>query len=108
MKPADIPVACALTPGEQDERRSTVLAQLRRAMEHTEERPEGYAYRFAGDGEGVVEQIASVIALERQCCPFLRFALAAEPGQGPVWLEVTGPEGTKEFLATMFTDPMPE
>lgn len=107
MKTSAIPVACSLTPGEQDERRSTVLAQLRRAMEHTEERPEGFAYRFGG-GEGVVEQVAAVIALERQCCPFLRFVLTAEPGRGPVWLEVTGPEGTREFLGTMFADPAPQ
>ncbi len=108
MKSADIPVACALTPGEQDVRRSTVLAELRRAMEGTEDRPEGYAYRFDGDRAGVVEQIAAVIALERECCPFLRFALMAEPGRGPVWLEVTGPPGTKEFLGAMFADPAPQ
>jgi hypothetical protein len=41
--------------------------------------------------------------LLRQCCPFLRFAITVEPGNGPIWLEMTGPEGTKEFLATTFT-----
>jgi hypothetical protein len=37
--------------------------------------------------------------LESQCCPFLRFQLTVELGGGPVWLELTGPPGTRDFLA---------
>jgi hypothetical protein len=32
--------------------------------------------------------------------PFLRFELAVTPGDGPVELRLTGPPGTREFLAT--------
>ena len=32
---------------------------------------------------------------------FLRFALTIEPGDGPVTLAVTGPEGTPEFLEAL-------
>ena len=38
------------------------------------------------------------VDLERRCCAFLRFELTVEPGGGPVWLELTGPPGTREFL----------
>jgi hypothetical protein len=38
---------------------------------------------------------------ERECCPFLAFALIAEPNKGPVIVRVTGPTGTKEFLRTL-------
>ncbi len=43
--------------------------------------------------------LGEFIQLERQCCPFLRFQLTVEPGGGPIWLELTGPPGTREFLA---------
>ncbi len=35
-------------------------------------------------------------------CPFLKFSITVEPGDGPVWLEMTGPQGTKEFLVEVF------
>lgn len=49
---------------------------------------------------GVVPRISdlfTLIQLEHQCCPFLRFSLIFEAGKGPVWLELTGPSGTKNF-----------
>lgn len=42
-----------------------------------------------------------------QCCPFLRFQLTVEPGRGPIWLELTGPAGTREFVAHEIGDPGP-
>jgi hypothetical protein len=41
------------------------------------------------------------IDAERQCCRFLKFVLTTEPDGGDVWLEVTGPDGTREFLSTL-------
>jgi hypothetical protein len=43
-----------------------------------------------------------MIELERRCCPFLQFRLTVEPNRGATWLELTGPEGTKDFLAATF------
>jgi hypothetical protein len=43
------------------------------------------------------------IDAERQCCRFLKFALTVEPDAGDVWLEVTGPDGTTEFLSTLLS-----
>jgi hypothetical protein len=43
-----------------------------------------------------------LIQLEHQCCPFLRFSLIVEAGKGPVWLELTGPPATQDFLASIF------
>ena len=39
--------------------------------------------------------VASVIEAERGCCRFLRFRLTIEPHGGPLWMEVTGSEGTR-------------
>jgi hypothetical protein len=43
--------------------------------------------------------VASVVEAERQCCRFLRFAIQVEPEDGPIYLDLSGPPGTREFLA---------
>jgi hypothetical protein len=95
---AELPVACSLTEPELAARRAGVLASVRRS--HVEARwlPEGVALRFAADTEHLA-MLATFVELERRCCAFLRFRLTVEPGGGPVWLELTGPPGTREFLA---------
>jgi hypothetical protein len=94
---SDLPIACSLTNTELQERRATVLQQVRSAVVEVRELENGYAYSFpaAGDWLG---KLAGLIDLERQCCPFLRFRLTIEADGGPLCLEMTGPAGTKEFL----------
>jgi hypothetical protein len=46
--------------------------------------------------------IAHAIDAERRCCRFLRFDLTVEPDAGPVVLDLTGPPGTREFIAALF------
>ena len=41
------------------------------------------------------------IDAERRCCRFLRFRLTVEPDEGPMVLELTGPEGTRDFLSVL-------
>jgi hypothetical protein len=82
-------------------RRSTVLDKLRRAVIETKELKDGYAYSFPADGQWL-QELATMIELERRCCPFLQFRLTVEPNGGATWLELTGPEGTKDFLAATF------
>ena len=97
----DLPIACTLTSAELQERRQTILQKMRSAVVEVRELEDGYAYSFPSDGQRL-SQIASMIDLERQCCPFLRFRLTVEANGGPVWLELTGPAGTKQFLAEIF------
>lgn len=56
---------------------------------------EGYAFRFDADA---LEDAARFVANERRCCPFLEFEIAAAAADGPVWLRITGPAGTRAFL----------
>jgi len=97
----DSPIACTLTSAELQQRRQTVLQRLRSAVVEVRELTDGYAYSFPAEGQWL-QEIASMIDLERQCCPFLRFQLSVEPNGGPIRLELTGPEGTKEFLKEIF------
>lgn len=53
---------------------------------------------------GLLARAAAVIEAEHRCCRFLRFLLTVEPGDGPVWLEVTGPAGTEDFLSSLLNN----
>ena len=96
----ELPVACTLAAEEMEGRRVDLLDTLAHAALERRELEDGYALRFAPE-PGRVPELARVIEQERRCCAFLRFCLTVEPAGGPVWLELTGPAGTKEFLASM-------
>lgn len=96
MTASEIPIACTLTPAELKERQAGLLQKVSRLVQEVQECEQGYAYRFAPDH---LDEVMEVIRLEHRCCAFLRFTLTVEPGDGPIRLEVTGPPGTKEFLA---------
>lgn len=94
---AEPPIACRLTAEELREREQQLLPGLLAAAVRRVALEDGYRWEFDG-GAGVLERIASIIEEERRCCPFSRFRVTAEPASGPVFLEVTGPEGTRELL----------
>ena len=71
------------------------------ALLETKELDDGYAYRFPSGGNWIAD-LAQLITFERECCPFLQFNLRLEPAEDPVWLELTGPEGAKSFLQSLF------
>jgi hypothetical protein len=94
----DLPIACTLDPAALEARRNDLLGGLvRQALERVDI-SDGYRLRFAPDS-AVLVSIAHVIEIERQCCKFLMFRLTVEPDGGPIWLEFSGPPGTREFLA---------
>ena len=101
MNTVNLPVACSLTGAEFQERRSRVLRKVSEAVLEIKELADGYAYRFPSEATWLNE-LANLITLERQCCPFLKFSIQLEPGEGPIWLELCGPEGTKDFLNSVF------
>ena len=97
----DLPIACNLTDTQLQERRRDVLDKVRTAVVEVRELHNGYVYCFPSEGKWLIE-LAQLVNLERQCCPFLHFAITVEPNNGPIRLEMTGPEGTKEFLTSNF------
>ena len=100
MTPVDgLPLACSLTASELQTRRATILALFRGAALTTEPIENGLRLTFPGDS-AVLEAILETIRLERECCQFLRFELTLEPQKGAVTLTLTGPTGTREFLAS--------
>ena len=99
-----IPIACTLSPAALATMQAGLLPGLLARSSAKEPIPGGFRWRF--DPEvSLVQEAAAVIAAEHRCCRFLRFLLLVEPGDGPVWLEVTGPEGTESFLDTLLDTP---
>ena len=96
----DLVIACTLGPAAMKARQQDLLGGLVRQAVERFDIPDGYRVRFAA-ADGVLARIGSVIETERQCCRFLTFRLTTEPGNGAIWLEFSGPPGTREFLAGM-------
>jgi hypothetical protein len=95
----DLPIVCMLDPETLTTRRAKLLPALIADADATEELPDGYRLRF-GKAD-LLPRVMAVLDAERKCCRFLRFEVTLEPDLGPIWLTVTGPAGTREFLAAL-------
>ena len=96
----ELPVVCTLGPAALKARREGLLADLVRRADAHEELPDGHRLRFAASGD-TLGLIVRAIDAERRCCRFLRFRVTVEPDEGPILLELTGPEGTRDFLSAL-------
>ena len=99
----DLPVACTLSPAALKARKENLLNVLLHRSRAQRELPDGYRLEFSADGD-ILSEIARTVDEERQCCRFLRFTVSIEPDAGPISLDLTGPVGTREFLAAMFDE----
>lgn len=97
---ADLPIACTLTPEALRTRREGLVMDLVRQAQRTEDLDDGLRLEFAPSAEAIA-LIARVIEAERHCCRFLRFGMTVEPDGGPVFLELTGPSGTRDFVSAL-------
>jgi hypothetical protein len=94
------PFACdllALTPEARTRHFDQLGPQLKSLRNGVRELPNGYAFRFPAD-PATVALVAEWAAGERLCCPFFDIDLRLEPEHGPLWLTLTGREGTKDFI----------
>ena len=99
----ELPIACELAPAALDIRRKELLSGLLALAQERISITNGLRWRFAPTAE-FLTAAAKTIDAERQCCRFLKFVLTVEPDAGDMWLEITGPEGTAEFLNSLLPD----
>lgn len=95
-----VPIVCTLLPGELNARAADLLPNVARLSTSQIDVDNGYRFEFVADAD-CIQLIGRMIDAERQCCRFLRFQLTVEPNGGAIVLDVTGPSGTREFLATI-------
>ncbi len=99
----ELPIACQLTNASEIGERMVSASDLFASADETRELPDGYACRFPGTRDAI-ERLFSFIAVEHECCVFLRYELLLEPDHGPTWLRLTGEDGdgVKNFLRNAF------
>jgi hypothetical protein len=93
-------IACTLSDRDLRQRQA-VAGDLFILAQQVEELPDGYAWRFPGEGDWQ-GRLLDFVAAERRCCGFFRIELVYEPGLGPVTLTLRGPDGTKAFISQTF------
>lgn len=98
--PRESPFACdrlALDPAARRRHFDELGPQVRALKTGVRELSNGYAFRFPADMT-TVQLVAEWAAGERLCCPFFDIQIRLECEHGPMWLTVTGREGTKQFM----------
>lgn len=88
---------CKLTTPELQQRKSTVIESLRKQVIQTKELANGYAFKFTGTDK-MVDELTEFIKTERECCDFFTFTISVKGDKSDIWLEMTGAEGTKDFM----------
>jgi len=88
-------MTCKLTTTELQQRKNTIVAELKSLRLQTMETESGFKYKFDGSDK-VLDLLNSFVKTERMCCDFFKFQITVE---GDVsWLELSGPKGAKEFI----------
>jgi hypothetical protein len=88
-------------PVEKRTRYGQLVEALLQAIDERREIRDGYSFRI-DNGRFTTEQLVEWVNPERRCCPFFGFQIVWEPGIGPVWLHLTGPQGVKDFILDEF------
>jgi flagellar biosynthesis/type III secretory pathway chaperone len=97
MNKETVNLTCRLTTPELQERKKTVIAELKKLVVQRVEITNGFRYTF-NDAESTIDLLINFIKTERLCCPFFEFNLEVGQSEGFVSLELSGPAGTTDFI----------
>ncbi|HEV7329448.1 MAG TPA: hypothetical protein VGN63_00255 [Flavisolibacter sp.] len=92
-------LGCKLTTPELRKRKTEVLSSLKAKMTERIELEDGFQYSFAGS-DTILEEIIQFIKTERACCTFFSFQVIVKDEDSPIMLQITGPEGAKQFIVS--------
>ena len=100
MTTAESPLACnmeALTPAERERHFNELGPALRSLKRSVHELADGYEFEFVADPK-TYAMLTEWSFQERACCPFFDIDIRLDREGGPMWMRLTGREGTKEFI----------
>ena len=98
---AAIPIAWELTDTELLQRRAEERDKLAAVLLETTELENGFRYSFTMHN-GLLKRLREVVELARQRGPFHHLTLSAVSRNNYVKLDMTGPDGTKEAIESLF------
>ncbi len=90
-------IQCALTSDELLERKEELRTIIVPEITRTVELENGVTMYF-DDNDLLLSQVMEFIEKEKACCPFFKFDLSILPFQKGFALQISGAEGTKEFI----------
>jgi hypothetical protein len=90
-------ITCKLTSPEIQQRKTTVIASLKKKIALKKELPDGFSYKFNGS-DAIVDELTTFVKTERICCDFFDFSISVKGDGSAAWLTITGPKGTKDFI----------
>jgi hypothetical protein len=93
--------AFALSPEVRKRHFEEVGPALLKLKKSVRELPDGYELELPADNK-TYQLLTEWTFQERLCCPFLDIALRFDRENGPLWLRLTGRQGTKEFIRMEF------
>jgi hypothetical protein len=88
-------------PAQERPRYTELFQSLCHAIREKRELPDGYAL-LLDPAQFTMDQALEWTKLERECCPFLETQVRWDIENGPVWLDLKGPEGVKDFILDEF------
>jgi len=97
--PRESPFACdtaAFTPDVR-KRHDELGLILRSLKTSVRELADGYEFEFPSD-QNTFQLVTEWSIQERLCCPFFDIEVRLDREGGPLWLRLTGREGTKDFI----------
>lgn len=97
MSKETVSVTCKLTTPELQEQKKTVIAEVKKLVVERVEITNGVRYSFS-DSDSTIDLLTNFIKTERLCCSFFEFNLIVGQSEGLITLELSGPEGTKDFI----------
>ena len=100
---ASQPLICTLSEPELRKRKGDLQTEIFSQIEQVKELDSGYSLYFP-DEKGFTLKLIDYVLAERTCCPFFQFDLYLGAYQSGIQLDITGPEGVKEMLGTLFDE----
>ena len=97
------PFFCDMSVMKPEERKAhqEIGRKIFHAVQQIKELRNGYALRLSADSS-MLTMVAQFIEKERLCCPFMKFTVEVEEEHGPLWMNITGRKGAKEFIREEF------
>ena len=90
-------LTCKLTTPELQQRKRTVIAELKALVKERKEDAKAVSYKFESIDKNI-DLVSSFIKTERLCCDFFEFTLEVESDSKFMWLKLSGPDGVNQFI----------